>query len=72
MRTSSELRGLLSRIDRKSYPAYKDTKGTYQISGYTLSIDHVQGDPFAAPSRLSIRVGGKAAAFPPALYASRP
>ena len=68
MRTSSELRELLSRIDRKSYPAYKDTKGTYQFSGYTLSIDHVQGDPFAAPSRLSIRVPGRTAAFPPELY----
>ena len=72
MQTSNDLRALLQRIDRRSYPAYKDTRGAYQFPGYVLSIDHVQGDPFAAPSRLSIRVGGKAAAFPPALYASRP
>lgn len=68
MQTSTALKQLLARIDRKSYPAYKDTRGAYQFPGYVLSIDHVQGDPFAAPSRVSIRVGGKQAAFPPSLY----
>lgn len=72
MQTANDLRALLQRIDRRSYPAYKDTRGAYQFPGYVLSIDHVQGDPFAAPSRLSIRVGGKAGGLPPALYASRP
>ena len=71
MWTSSDLRNLLERIDRRGYPAYKETKGEYRFPGYVLSIDHVQGDPFAAPSRLSIRVGGRAASFPPALYQSR-
>ena len=68
MQTSSDLKALLDRIDRRGYPAYKDTRGAYQFPGYVLSIDHVQGDPFAAPSRLSIHVSGKSAAFPPALY----
>ena len=68
MQTSNDLRQLLARIDRRSYPAYKDTRGAWQFSGYVLSIDHVQGDPFAAPSRLSIHVAGKTAAFPPQLY----
>lgn len=68
MQTSAQLRELLLRIDRRGYPAYKDTKGAYQFPGYVLSIDHVQGDPFAAPSRLSIRVGGKTAGFPWELY----
>lgn len=68
MQTSSDLRNLLARIDRKSYPAYKDTRGAYRFPGYVLSIDHVQGDPFAAPSRLSIHVDGKEAAFPERLY----
>ena len=68
MHTSNDLRELLARIDRRSYPAYKDTRGAWQFSGYVLSIDHVQGDPFAAPSRLSIHVAGKTAAFPPQLY----
>ncbi len=33
-----------------------------------LSIDHVQGDPFAAPSRLSVRVEKSKAGFPAAYY----
>ena len=61
MQTSTDLRNLLARIDRKGYPAYKDTRGAYQFPAYVLSIDHVQGDPFAAPSKLSIHVNGKQA-----------
>ena len=68
MQTANDLRDLLKRIDRRSYPAYKDTRGAYQFPGYVLSIDHVQGDPFAAPSRLSIHVQGRRAAFPRDLY----
>ena len=36
-----------------------------------LSIDHVQGDPFAAPSRLSVHVNGRRAGFPAEYYDSR-
>ncbi len=68
MQTSNDLKTLLSRIDRRGYPAYKDTRGTYQFPGYVLSIDHVQGDPFAAPSKLSIHVDGRQAGFPQNLY----
>lgn len=68
MQTSNDLKNLLSRIDRRSYPAYKDTRGAYQFPGYVLSIDHVQGDPFAAPSKVSIHVGGRQAGFPAELY----
>lgn len=68
MKTSTELRELLNRIDHKGYPAYKDTRGTWQFDGYVLSIDHVQGDPFAAPSKVSVHVPGKLAGFPSELY----
>lgn len=68
MQTAEELRSLLKRIDHKGYPAYKDTKGEYRFPGYVLSIDHVQGDPFASPSKLSIHVGGRQAGFPKELY----
>ena len=61
MQTSTELRSLLNRIDHRGYPAYKDTKGMYQFPGYVLSIDHVQGDPFASPSKVSVHVKGKTA-----------
>ena len=68
MQTANDLKTLLSRIDRRSYPAYKDTRGTYQFPGYVLSIDHVQGDPFASPSKVSIHVDGRQAGFPKELY----
>ena len=68
MKTSADLRQLLNRIDHKGYPAYKDTRGAWQFEGYVLSIDHVQGDPFASPSKVSIQVPGKLAAFPCELY----
>ena len=68
MQSSTELRSLLNRIDHRGYPAYKDTKGAYQFPGYILSIDHVQGDPFASPSKVSVRVAGRTAGFPRELY----
>ena len=68
MQSSTDLRSLLNRIDHRGYPAYKDTKGMYQFPGYVLSIDRVQGDPFASPSRVSVRVSGKVAGFPRELY----
>jgi predicted ABC-class ATPase len=68
MQSSAELKTLLNRIDHRGYPAYKDTKGAYQFPGYILSIDHVQGDPFASPSKVSVRVGGRTAGFPEELY----
>ena len=51
---SDELRlqRLLQHIDGRSYPAYRDLKGQWMVGGVTLMVDHVQGDPFAAPSRL--------------------
>ena len=68
MKTAEDLRQLLYSIDRKGYPAYKGTKGSYRFGKYVLVIDHVQGDPFAAPSKLHIEVAGKTAGFPERLY----
>ena len=64
MNQSTELRQLLSSINRKSYPAYKSLKGVYDFRDYILSIDHVQGDPFASPSHVSVKVSLKKAGFP--------
>lgn len=68
MKTENELKQLLGEIDRKGYPAYKSTRGVYRFANYVLCIDHVQGDPFASPSKLHIEVPGKAAGFPERLY----
>jgi predicted ABC-class ATPase len=57
----------LRRIDGRGYGAYKDIRGTYQLHAWTLCIDHVQGDPFAAPSRLRLKLPLAEAGFPAAL-----
>lgn len=71
MKTSEDLKQILERIDHRGYPAYKDTRGVYQFGTYILGIDHVQGDPFAAPSRLHIQVAGRAVRIPKELYDSK-
>ena len=68
MKSSEDLRRMLRAVDHKSYPAYKDLKGAYSFGSFLLGIDHVQGDPFASPSRLSVQIDGAKAAFPPAYY----
>lgn len=68
MKTAEDLKQLLYRIDRKGYPAYKETRGSYRFGEFTLVIDHVQGDPFAAPSKLHVEVAGRQAGFPERLY----
>ena len=68
MYTDTQLRDQLNRIHRKSYPAYKDLKGSYRFPGFLLHIEHVQGDPFAAPSKLSVELAQSQAAFPPELF----
>lgn len=71
MFTSQQLRQQLSSIHRKSYPAYKTLKGIYDFKHFLLSIDHVQGDPFASPSHLSIQVPAKIAAFPAFCFSAK-
>lgn len=58
------LEQLLRDNDHRPYPAYKSLKGRYNFQGYILSIDHVQGDPFAAPSSLSIHISAKEHGLP--------
>lgn len=71
MNKSADLRNLLMRIDHRGYPAYKDTKGKYQFDQYILSIDHVQGDPFASPSKVSLLVPGRIAGFGKECYETK-
>lgn len=71
MKRAEDLRRILEAIDRKSYPAYKDTRRGYRFGSYSLFIEHVQGDPFATPSRVSVLVDGGQAGFPEELYRER-
>ncbi len=71
MKTAEELRAGLRAIDHRSYPAYKSLAGSWSFGSYILHIEHVQGDPFAAPSQLSVTVDRRTAGFPDSCYASR-
>lgn len=55
MKTLEGLKRDLNRLDGKGYKAYKDIQGPYDAGAFELIIDHVQGDPFAAPSSVRIR-----------------
>jgi predicted ABC-class ATPase len=69
--TQERLISILQRIDGRGYGAYKDIRGVYRLhSDWTLYIDHVQGDPFAAPSRLRLRLPLSIARFPGAYLTS--
>lgn len=71
MKTLSDLRQLLLRLDQRGYKAYKAIQGRYASPTFTLSIDRVQGDPFASPSQCRVRVPQAIAQFPPELFANR-
>lgn len=68
MASLEDLRRELRRIDGRGYRAYKDVGGRWAADACEVLIDHVQGDPFAAPSRVRIRVAN---AWPADLFDSR-
>lgn len=68
MKSQEFLKNTLNKINHRGYPAYKELQGEYDFGDYVLSIDHVQGDPFAAPSKVSVRIAGTKAGFPKEVY----
>ena len=71
MATSRDLQAQLERLDGQGYPAYKAIRGSWDMGDFRLSIDHVQGDPFAAPSRVSAHLPPASAGLDPWLLESR-
>jgi predicted ABC-class ATPase len=65
------LRNILQRIDGANYKAYKDLKGSYQFPNFILICDRIQGDPFASPSKLRIKLPQSVAKFPQQFYKSK-
>ena len=64
MLSSNELKKLLLSIDGKGYPTYKRTVGKYKFETFILSIDRVQSDPFASPSKIRVIIPLKESGFP--------
>lgn len=70
MKTKQDFLDSLRRMDHKSYGAYKALKGDYDFREFIFKIDHVQGDPFASPSRIRLCVNNRNN-FPKELFARR-
>jgi predicted ABC-class ATPase len=66
-----ELVRKLRKIDGKGYKSYQILKGSYEFPSFTLFIDRVQGDPFATPSNVRIRIQQRIAGFPAELFSSK-
>ena len=71
MKSSNELQQLLFSIDGRGYSAYKGIKGEYDFGKYILTIDHVQPDPFAPPTKARIIIACEEAGFPDELLNSK-
>jgi predicted ABC-class ATPase len=71
MASKEDLKTILMRIDGKGYKEYKDIEGSFDFRMFMLYIDHVQGDPFAAPSRLRVHVPLLKTGFPSSLFSRR-
>ena len=56
MRRLDELLARLRRLDGAPYPAYREAAGSWQAEGWRLNVEHVQPDPFATPSRVSVEL----------------
>lgn len=60
----------LRRIDGRPYGFYKDLRGqAYALGPYELRFDHIQGDPFASPSRVRIDIPASRVTLPAWSYA---
>ena len=70
MRDEDRLRSELGRLDGRGYKAYKDLTGSWAFKRFELRIDHVQGDPFATPTRVSVTLSPERSGLPPSAYAN--
>jgi len=68
---ADELRPLLLGIDGRGYKSYKRLEGAWRYADFLLHVDHVQGDPYAAPTRVRLLLAPKVAGLPAAAYRGR-
>ena len=65
----SDLKQEIISLDGKGYKAYKSLQGkSFSYDPFTVRFEHVQGDSFAQPTRLSISIGVDEAGFLPSLF----
>jgi predicted ABC-class ATPase len=70
MPTLDQLAHTLARLDGRGYPGYQQIAGRWGDDELALHVDHVQGDPFATPSRVRLRLSAAVHQLPPELHAT--
>jgi predicted ABC-class ATPase len=65
--THADLRARLADLDGGGYRGYRALAGRWDFPRFALVVDHVQGDPFAPPSRMRVLRDAEASALPEAL-----
>jgi len=65
MYSQEKLYSVLGKIDGRSYKAYKELQGDwYNFGQYSIGIPYVQGDPYASPSSIFLRIEQSLTGFP--------
>ena len=54
-----KLKEKLIELHNKNYSLYKSIKNSYDFDSYTLKFDHIQGDPYATPSKIRLILNSK-------------
>ncbi len=67
MRPLEQLARTLAQLDGRGYPGYRQASGPWGDQDVMLALDHVQGDPFATPSRLRIQLSAQVHQIPESL-----
>jgi len=70
--TLEDLAAVLRGLDGAGYGAYKRIRGGWAADGLTLRVDHVQGDPYATPSRLRLHLPPGTHGIPADAWTTRP
>jgi len=69
LKIPSNLKREIISLDGKGYKAYKAFQGkSFSYGSFTVKFEHVQGDSFAQPTRLSISIGMDEAGFLSSLF----
>ncbi|PRX97212.1 putative ABC-class ATPase [Allonocardiopsis opalescens] len=65
---AERLRAALLGMDGSGYGRYRSLTGRWRFDGFELAVEHVQADPYAPPSRLSLEVPASVAGFDAGLW----
>ncbi|KAG7393473.1 hypothetical protein PHYBOEH_006061 [Phytophthora boehmeriae] len=66
-----QLGNILQDLHNRNYGAYHDLERCFDYQDglqFALEFDHIQGDPYASPSRAHVIVAASSAAFPEEMY----